>query len=87
MTLYNLAYIVLICRPVGINIPNGDSNTSRGLIRGPGGSQGYGVGTVITYGCNEDYELRGERKRTCILPEGGEPKWDPEPPRCGELQN
>lgn len=40
----------------------------------------FGVGTVVTYTCGKDFELRGESTRTCL--ESGQ--WNRPEPRCGE---
>ena len=70
-------HAVIICDLVN-PIPNGDSRSSRSPIRGPGGSQGFGVGTVVTYTCGTNFELRGESTRTCL--DSGE--WDRPEPFC-----
>ena len=70
-------HAVIICDLVN-PIPNGDSRSSRSPIRGPGGSQGFGVGTVVTYTCGTNFELQGESTRTCL--ESGE--WDQPEPHC-----
>ena len=41
-------------------------------------SDGYEVGSIATYECDEPYELRGHLKR-CCLPDG---TWSGDEPKC-----